>query len=285
MAEFVSGETLFPPISIRYDGLDASRHEIELGALGESLQGISRIIGVAANFAATQRFVQHKDALSVRIVARPPQAHCFEVMAWVRWAAENPLVSTVVGGLLATLVTYIVKRAAGQKEEMKHLRDSLETAIKELGARDSAVVGRLLDTVDKMADALRPAVRQAAKPVGETAASLTIGDPAAGRVAVIGQAERAAIMAPEEVEVQPEKDFTVVFTELDTESGSCRVVFPDEPDQRCRGAITDPAVMQPNNPYALALAAQRPLTVRAKAVTRDGALERLFISDSRPAQA
>ena len=56
-------ETLFPPIVVRYDGLDAERHEIELGALGESLQGVSRIIGVAANFAAPR-------------TVTPSAAHC-----------------------------------------------------------------------------------------------------------------------------------------------------------------------------------------------------------------
>lgn len=277
-----SEPTIFDPVLIRYDGLDATRDEIELGALGESLRGLSRIIGVAANFAATQRFVQHKDALQVRVIARPPEAHCFELVAWVRWAAENPLISTVVGGLLATLVTYIFKRAAGQKEEMRHLRESLEVAIRELGTRDTAVVGRLLETVDKMADALRPAARQAVTPVGETAGTLTIGDPSKGPAAVIGRAERDAIMAPDEVEVEPEKDFTVIIKELDTDTGGCRVVFPDDADQRYRGEITDPLVLKPNNPYALALASQRPIIVRAKAVTKDGALERLFISDSRP---
>jgi hypothetical protein len=64
-----------------------------MSALADSLKGFSRIIGVAGNFAATQRYVQHKDAFAVRVVARPPEAHCFEMIAWVRWASENPLIS------------------------------------------------------------------------------------------------------------------------------------------------------------------------------------------------
>jgi hypothetical protein len=68
--------SIFDPILIRYDGLDATQHEIEISALGESLRGLSRVIGVAANFAATQRYVQHKDALSVRVVARRSCAAC-----------------------------------------------------------------------------------------------------------------------------------------------------------------------------------------------------------------
>ena len=64
-------DALGEPVLIRYEGLDADSHEIEIAAFADSLKGLSRIIGVAGNFAATQKFVQHKDALSVRVVAQP----------------------------------------------------------------------------------------------------------------------------------------------------------------------------------------------------------------------
>ncbi len=35
---------------IRYDGLDAERHQIELLLLGESLEGVARILGVTGHF-------------------------------------------------------------------------------------------------------------------------------------------------------------------------------------------------------------------------------------------
>lgn len=49
------GQPLFEPIPIRYDGKDAERHEIELSALADSLKGLSRILAVAGNFAATEK--------------------------------------------------------------------------------------------------------------------------------------------------------------------------------------------------------------------------------------
>jgi hypothetical protein len=45
--------SLIEPVRIRYDGLDADNHEIELSLLSESLHGISRIISVCSNFAVT----------------------------------------------------------------------------------------------------------------------------------------------------------------------------------------------------------------------------------------
>ncbi|TWA76880.1 hypothetical protein FBZ83_11721 [Azospirillum brasilense] len=275
-----SRDVIGEPIVVRFDGLDADRHEIELSALGESLKGISRVVGVAANFAATDKFVQHKDALSVRVITRAPEAKCFEVMVWVKWAAEQPLISGTLATLLATLITYIIARAARQREEMRQLRGALETAIKELGHRDQPVVDRLLTTIDKMAEALKPAVKQAVAPVGETAGRLSIGDAAGRQVAVVGPAEKQAIMADEPIEVTDEQTYHVLITELDMETGGCKVALADEPEARYAGKITDPAFSIPNNPYALAMAARQPISVKGKATIKDGAIDRLFISDT-----
>lgn len=80
-----------------------------------------------------------------------------------------------LSALTATLITYTVARAANKRDEMKHLRGALETAIHELGNRDKTTVDRLLDTVEKMADALAPAVKSAVAPVGASARTLTAG--------------------------------------------------------------------------------------------------------------
>lgn len=272
-------DVLGGPITIRYDGLDAERHEIEMSALADSLKGLSRIIAVAGNFAATEKFVQHKDAWNVKVVVKPPEAHCFEVYAWVKWASENPLISTAVGGLTVVLVSYIFKRAAGQREEMRQLRGALDQAIKELGSRDQTVVDRLLGTVDRMADALRPSAKQAVAPLGTTARSLTISEGTTGKTVSIGEPEKDAMIAELPSEIGKEKTLTVLLSELDMETGACRWASPGDPENRTIGKITDPILSLPNNPYALALAAKMPIRVRAKAATRDGEITHLYISD------
>lgn len=279
-ATWEAADALGEPILIRYDGLDADRHEIEMAALAESLRGLSRIIGVCGNLAAAGKFVQHKDALSVRVVVRPAQAHCFELVAALTWISENPLVSATIAGLTTTLIAYVFKRAAGQREEMKQLRGALDLAIKELGTRDQPVVDKLLSTIDKMADALRPAARQAVAPIGETAKTLTVGGTGSANRVTVGAAEKAAILSDVPVEVGDERDYRIVITELDMDAGTCKVALADEPENRYAGRITDPAFSSPNNRYVLAMAAREPLRVRAKATLRDGTIDRLFISDA-----
>ncbi|WP_062233159.1 hypothetical protein [Aureimonas sp. N4] len=264
---------------IRYDGMDASNHEIELGALSESLKGLSRILGVVGNFVVTDRYIQHRDAMAVKVVVRPPEAHCFELLASLKWVTEQPLISGTLAGVFATLITYIFKRAAGQREEMKAIKDSLDQAIKELGHRDQSQIDRLLTTIDRMADALRPAVRQAVAPIGQTASSLSVGGTASNPAVRIGPAERDAILSDADVEVGDERDFLVLISELDMDTGTCRISLADDLDTRILGRITDPVFAQPNNPYVSAMAARRPIKVRAKPTLKDGAMERLFISD------
>ena len=280
---FDSRDAIGTSILIRYDGLDAEAHEIELAALAESLRGLARIIAVTGNFAATGRYVQHKDALDVRVVVGTPQAHCFELWAFVRWAGEHPLIATTVGGLTVALITYIFKRAAGQREEMRQLRGALDEAIKQLGERDKDTVDRLLTTIDKMADALRPAARQAVAPLGRTAASLTVGLAETREQDVtLSEVDREAILAEGPIEIGEEADFELLITELDMETGSCRVCTVAEPENRFSGRITDPVFTMPNNPYVTAMAAKRAIWIRGKMTFKDGMTDKVFISDYLP---
>ncbi|SFM24023.1 hypothetical protein SAMN05192568_1023107 [Methylobacterium pseudosasicola] len=87
-------------------------------------------------------------------------------------------------------------------------------------------------------------------------------------------------MADVPPEITSESDYIVRITELDMETGNCRIAIIGEDDARIAGKIVDPAVAVPNNPYVTAMAACVPLRVRAKALIRDGAIERLYLSDA-----
>ena len=86
-------------------------------------------------------------------------------------------------------------------------------------------------------------------------------------------------MAEADLDVGAEKDFEVIISELDMDSGACRLTLVDDPDGRVAGKITDPLLASPNNPYALALAGKRAITIRAKPTLKEGEIERLYISD------
>lgn len=279
MSQTIGAEIYGEAIIIRFDGLEAEGHKIDMNLLADSMKGLARIVGVSGNFAATGKVVYHRDAFSLKVLASPPESHCFEFLVWLKWINENPLITTIAGGMVVSLVAYICKKAAGDKEEMKQLRGALDEAIRELGHRDESVVNRLLTTIDRMADSLRPAVKQAVAPLGETASKLTISDQARSRGISLGSAEKAAILSDAPIEVGKEEAYLLRITELDMETGSCKVALATEEENRVSAKITDPVFSLPNNVYVLAMATQNYITVKAKPTLRDGELERLFISD------
>lgn len=281
MSETAAQLTEGDPVRIRFEGIDADRHEIDMALLAESMRGLSRIIGVSGNFIVTGRVLTNREKFSLKVVVRPPEAHCFEIFAWLKWINDAPLMTTVSGGLFVSLVCYICKRAAGQREEMKQLRGALDVAIRELGHRDQAVIDRLLGTIDRMADNLRPAVKQSIAPIGESSSAMTIGDRDLKIRTSLGEEDKAAILSEPPAEVGEEGSYSIKLSELDMETGSCKVFLEEELEERIGGRITDPAFSLPNNLYVMAMAAQKFIEVTAKPVLRAGAIERLFISNAK----
>lgn len=267
------------PIIIKYDGLDASGHVMDMGDLAVSLKGLNRIVSVAGTFAVEQRLVRHKDAMPLRVVVGPPEAKCVLLQAALVWVDQHQTISGIASGLAVSLIGYIFNKAAGNREEMKHLKDLATEAIRQLGNRDEAVIARLLDTVDKMADTLRPAVRDAVKPIGSSASTLQIaGANGHGPSVTIDKPTRDAICAEDPVEVGDERIIRVRFMEMNLDTKACRIALEDGGDERFVGEITDPTILAANNPYAVAFAAKTVLAVRARPTLKAGEVDRWYIS-------
>lgn len=267
-------------IVIRYDGLDADRHTIEIGALADSLKGLGRIIGTVGTFAATDKLILHADARPLKVVVGPPEANCVTLVAAWEWASQNAIVAGTCGTLAASLITAIFAHFRGRSEEMKHLRAVAEEAIRAAGHRDEQVIDRMLDTIDKMAEKLAPAVRQAVEPVGKTARTMTVGDASGERRVVVDKAMKDAICASGNLSLGDERQIVVRFVEMNLENRTCklRLSEDDESDSRQNGEITDPEFLLPDNAYARAFSAKHDLEVRARPTLRDGEIERWYIS-------
>ncbi|MFC4169826.1 DUF7946 domain-containing protein [Teichococcus aestuarii] len=271
------------PVEVRFDGRDTDRHLIDMDELSRSLKGLSRIISAASHFASTHEAAHHRDAMDVRVLVEEARAGCYSFTAIVQLVEASPLLTGVLGtaipSVAGTIISYIFVRNSGKKEEMKHLRAIAEEAIRQAGNRDDRIVERMLATIDRLADSLRPAARDAVAPVGGSAGQISIAVGAAKMEVGIPEAE--AIRAETPQEVGSESSYTILLTELDMTTGSCRYTDIKSGVARLKGQITDPAVHIPMNAYVSAMASQRPLVVRAKPTLRQGVLDRLFISDAR----
>ena len=273
----------FEPILIRYDGLDAAEHQIELSALGQSLQGASRLIGISANFIITGQYVKKAPALDVRVLAQESKGGCYEVIATIMAVSPPalPFITQMGSAAVEHVVNYILAKFGGKPDHMNRMMDLLETAHQESGQTSRAAIEAMRSTVDTLANAQRPAARQFVTPVGETCATTRIGS-ITGQAIEIDKPMKDAIIAPDEFEVSEETAYTVLISELDMQTGSCKVSVRgvDDAEHRYASEITDPSVKLPNNPYALAMSAKQWIVVQAKGRISQGELEKLYISNT-----
>lgn len=274
-AEPAPSHTEFQPIIIRYEGLQAANHEIELQQLGESLQGFAKTIAVAAHLAHTGSAALHYDAMQVKVVAVPVhEHHCFEF-----WAVIKPIIESkefftgAAAAVLTPVLAYIFSRRTS--EEMKHLSDALKQSI----GGNQAVTEKLVSTVEKLAEALSPSVRKALTPIDRSCTEIDIFQGRERIQSMDAETKKAFATSGSKV-ADHSATFTGVVTEFNITNGACQVQLENEP-RPTPGRVLDPAFSEPNNPYATALATQQPISFLAKYEIDDaGNLLRLHIFDT-----
>lgn len=196
---------------------------------------------------------------------------------------QHQIISGSFGAVAAILVNWVLTRNANKPAETAALKQSLELAIKELGSQNERVIGRLLDTAERMAVEMRSASRMAVSPIGPSAALLTVStrDGRFKNTYNLADAEEIRKNGPDEltgVEV-----ITVRLSELDKKRGTAKAHPFGYPEEfRVTTEISDPILKYSHNPYAMALASGDPIRVRAKLLFTSGVLARIFISDVEP---
>ena len=172
-------------------------------------------------------------------------------------------------------MNFVIAKAAKRDEVAEHNQEVAVKALAELGHSHRTTT----DALTRLATSNLPAVRQLASPVGQSCATLQVGD-AVSEAMVIDAVSRAQIDADTPIEIGPEGSFEILISELDLKNKSTKFrLRDDDPDQRLNGDITDPQLTLPNNPYSNAMDSQTWLTVKGKPQLRDGEVERIFISD------
>ena len=264
---------------VRYDGADASKHLIGAAELSESLAGFSRILSTVGHFAVTGEYVKKAPAQDVKVFVSTPEAKCFNVPFEIwEWAKQQQVFQGFAGNVVVAVVTYIIARAADRKSEMKHLAQALQTALAQNGQRDDAVINRMLGTIERMAESLRPSVRQAVAPLGQSCKTVRIG----GEDGItLDEADKQRINAPSEVEITSEREFLAVITELDRENATGKARLDGDDDSRVNLTITDPAFRSTGNAYMQAFSSGAKLTLIGKAELSEGEIRRLYVSNSK----
>lgn len=277
---------VFDPITIRYDGIDAESHEIDLALLGKSLQGASRLLAVAGHIAMTGTYVSKVPAMSVRVLAAAPKPDCFEISAHIY--TIGPLLLPLLSHAgreagkktVEAIVNYVLTNLGSGPGEADKALDVVKEAI----SANKEVTLKALDVaqhVVKAGEDQRPAARDFVSPVKESVATARIGE--RDKAFVVDGAAKDRIDGPkEETEIGPSQTYTILISELDIQTGTAKVTFHgDDAEQRYSAEITDPVVKSPRSAYSAALDSQGWIKVTAKPHIRAGDIQKLTISDTR----
>lgn len=275
----------FEPIILKYEGLETDQNIIDLGQLGQSIQGAARLLGSAGSLVQTGQYVKKSPALSVRVVAGAPRSGSYELSALI--VSVLPTVSPLlpfIGDFAKTSATkavtgianYAIARIGGRKKEAEMAFELAGKALTEMGLTSRTSI----EAIERVALGQRPAIKLFVSPIGESCATARIGEESNGAIA-IDRSIRDAIEAPEPVEIGLTGNFEILLSELDLKNKSCKFFLrgDDDPDHRTNGEITDPTLLTPSNPYSAALDGQKWLAVVGKPQLKDGEIERLYIAD------
>ncbi|WP_257885276.1 DUF7946 domain-containing protein [Proteus terrae] len=276
-------------MTFRYDGLDAEKHSLELNALSESLKGFSKILVTVGTFAATQKYVKNTPMQEVKIYAKEARANCFSLDAIMDFVNQYQLLSGGFGAILTVMVSYVFAKNSQKKDEMKALKDSLDKAIEALGNKDRDTIDGLLKVIDKMASDLRPAVRQASSPIGNSCTEISIKSNIPNQPpTIVNQKDKEEIDKLEDDELIGISEYKVFITNVDVVNKTAKVIFEnDENQRRVNAEVIDPAFGSKNSPYIKALSnfnssgvsSTAVVTVTAKATAKNGKINKLFIVD------
>lgn len=265
-------------ITIRFDGLDAEEHELDLFTLGESMQGFARIAGTVGHLVATQEYSRYFRSHELKVLAKEPRQNCFSIEVVFEFIRQHQMLSGTFPAALTALVAWLLHRATKKDTPGVDLSSNLLETLRELAGQNAEQTARLHGIMERMVVDLRPSLKQTFAPVGISCRTLTIVTPQ--RTDTFNETDKAALLLPISDEITELQDWVVLITELDLERGTCKARLASDPDEkRINAVITDPLLKQFNNPYSLAMAAGEPLPVRAKAHIQDGTTKRLYISD------
>ncbi|MBU5513596.1 hypothetical protein KQJ22_23910, partial [Enterobacteriaceae bacterium S18_ASV_15] len=244
----------------------------------------------AASFSATQKYSKISTYQDVKVYAREARANCFTLEAALNFVTQNQLFSGIAATILGAILQYIFARNSNKKDEMKALQQVLEKAIEALGNKDSGTIDKLISVIDKMAVELRPAVRQAVSPIGNTCDQISISTNKDGCLLKVDAADKEQIDKLEDDEIVGLREYRAYLTEFDAQNMTAKIILEgDDSKKRITSEISDPAASKKNNPYLNALSAyistkgdiSSIFTITAKATVKKGQINRLFIVDAK----
>lgn len=282
---------------VTYTGRITDQHLIDASQFSRSLAGMSRLYSLIGHYCLTLEVVAPRVQVPLQCLARPSRegsyaayltlahvANEYQLFADVYKDALDWLISKVMGfvkdaltgnGNVKELVEVISQQAKASAELNTLLANSLSTAHGDVVRLQE----KLIETLPQLVSAAKPAYRSATTPVGKSCSAMVQFGGTSEEI-LISEAEAMAMRSDAGLEVGAAAEFILErIVALNVNTGVCRVKIEGE-SSLVSGQVVDIELSIPNNPYSKALNEHSPMRVRAKPVSKEGELYRLFISEA-----
>ena len=283
---------LFRAIPVEYKGLYADEHLIDLQEFGVSLQGLAKVTNSVVDFYLHGRIVKDSRLYQVRLFASPPASGSVLVeIAAMLGGGQLPLYAQALCEAAEQYIIPILRALIAKRIKRPDLMEKALDTILALASQHDAFAkqvheGHMQDKawlqshIDHLAKKSGAPLKQLVQPIGSTVRQIQVGKGDGGIPVAIGEPEAQALSSPDDLKVEDSREYRGTFDGVDTTNGNCKFKPVGSRDD-IPGKITDPALLTPHNPYTHSLDTKQPIRVQAKAVTKDGSIVRLFISDGK----
>lgn len=271
-------------ITIKYDDLVQGSHTIDLMSLGESLQGLSKILSTVGQFAIDGKYIRRYSAHAVKVVTEAKLSPGSVDITAILIGASSGL----LGAMVTPLLQYILSRK--DKKEMEYLAKALEQTLaqnKELMENSQKISESLLRTIQRMTDGLSKASLEAMSPIGRSCGKISLSESGRNVPFVTVDKELKDFLTWQETpSIEVSNNYIGTITELDKVTGTCKISLADDDDDTLRtpAEILDPSFwLEKKNVYITAFSNDAQISFTAKSqIDKDGNIVKFFISDAHP---
>lgn len=286
-------------VGLKYIGRDSDRHLIDSAQYSKSLAGSSRLYLMVAHYCLQGEVLKPRQVSQLRCYSAPAKEGSYDTLLVILTAlsSEYPIFADVYKSALDWLIAKIsgfIKDALTGQSDMSELVEVIKKQAEKSGELNTILANGLIRANDNLADlhekltetmprlieAAHPHLRQTLTPVGRSCSSI-VQFPDTDHAVTYSEPEADAIRSDKDLVVGKPDNFTVLrIHALNIDTGSCRIELEGMAGQ-FSGKIDDIILKQPGNPYSTALNQHSSLNVRARPVTKDQELYKLYITEAQ----
>ncbi len=286
---------LYSPIKISFTGNMADKHLIDGEQFGLAINGASKIFNNVSHFCFTGIVPAPQTKRRIRIYANPPERGSVTYTLWAMMAFGEMSVYPPLWGELADFfipefVKAIYMKMTNNNSGMENIVGALLEDRQRERQHTENIVGmaftnvlqdrnQTLETIEKLADGLRTAAINSVEPIGNSCKQANYLSKNNSSLLVVDEPMAEVMRSKEKLEIEAMKQYNCLVKGINIETGSAFLLVEGS-EILLHATINGPVLNEAGNIYTTALNSHAELVISAKATSKNGKINKLFVSDA-----